>query len=120
MRPHRAENERLEDDLWYRWQLFKRTRKSRFVEDSNCVQLRLTLLIPVPTQQEPIVARLMTDYGLTVSIFRTVFAISGRPEQLDLKVNGTIEQIQDALAYLKSLDLSIKGKPNPDGDAWYC
>jgi L-aspartate semialdehyde sulfurtransferase ferredoxin len=120
MQPHRAENERLEDDPWYRWQLFKRARRVTSTEDSTCIQLRLTLLIPVHTQQEPIVARLMTDYGLTVSIFRTVFAISGRPEQLDLKVNGTIEQMQGALAYLKSLDLSIKGKPNPDGDAWYC
>lgn len=83
------------------------------------VRIRIKLSIPQQTRQAPILARLITDYGLSVNIFCTLLDIENQPKQLDLELQGTIAQVNNGLLYLKSLNIVIKGKPNPDGDSWY-
>jgi L-aspartate semialdehyde sulfurtransferase ferredoxin len=119
MLSHPLENERLENDAWYRWRLFEAGSGTHSRTVDPCTQLRLTLVIPVQAQPERIISRLITDYGLTVNLVRTVFTTDKRPEQYDLRLSGSIAQIQTALAYFASLHLTIKGRANPDGDSWY-
>ncbi|MFM7577014.1 MAG: NIL domain-containing protein [Microcystaceae cyanobacterium] len=38
---------------------------------------------------------------------------------LDIEVFGYPHQIQQALDYLISLNLTVISKPNTDGDSWY-
>jgi hypothetical protein len=38
----------------------------------------------------------------------------------DIELRGTVPQISNGLAYLESLNLRIVGKPNADGDGWFC
>lgn len=75
----------------------------------------MRLYIPQQQLHEAIVPHLSLQ-GLTVN----VVGISERlQEQVDLEMWGTIAQIHSALSYLESLNLTIKGKPNPDGDGWH-
>lgn len=81
--------------------------------------LRIQISIPELHCNEPIFSRLVADHKLTVNVTNTVLGDDGKPRQLDLELTGTIAQMQSGLAYLKSLNLSIRGKPNPAGDSWH-
>lgn len=85
-------------------------------------RIRLRVLIPQHDQQQPVISHLASDYGLSVNISEAQLKVNQTHllGQFDLELTGTITQLQAGLAYLVSLDLVIQGKPNPDGDGWYC
>jgi L-aspartate semialdehyde sulfurtransferase ferredoxin len=85
----------------------------------STTHLRLRILIPESHHHEPIFSRLVVDHKLAVKIIRTVLGTDDQPRQFDLELTGTIAQMQSGLAYLESLNLKIRGKPNPAGDSWY-
>ena len=89
------------------------------VRDINIAHLRIRIFIPKLHYQEPIFSRLVNDHNLAVNVIHTVLATDGQPRQLDLELTGTIAQIRSGLAYLESLNLKIRGKPNPAGDSWH-
>ena len=95
----------------------RRSRLHRFAESST--QIRLKLRIPAQRRQEPIVSHLTARHQLSVNI--TAARLSSNLQEdgwLDLELRGTPPQLQQALAYLQSLNITIWGKPNPDGDGW--
>lgn len=86
----------------------------------SLTRIRLRVLIPQQHRQQPVISHLVSAYGLSINISKALLKPNDRPGQFDLELTGTIAQIQAGLAYLASLDLVIQGKPNPDGDGWYC
>lgn len=87
---------------------------------NDSTQVRLQILFPDRYQQEPIMSRLATDYALAFNITRAKLGKDCELRgQLDLDLRGTIPQIRCGLAYLKSFNLKIVGKANPDRDSWY-
>jgi len=83
--------------------------------------MRLRLHIPPRYQQEPVISRLIAIHGLVVNITGAMLGKHTNGEgRFDLEIRGTVPQIRHALAYLESLNLKIVGKPNADGDSWYC
>lgn len=64
--------------------------------------------------------RLIGDYGLSVTIHKLALETPDFPRQIDLELSGKIPQIQQGLSYLETVSWAIQGKPNTDGDSWYC
>lgn len=82
-------------------------------------QIRLQLKIAEYYPLEAMLTHFRSEQGLTVNI--TSIRIEENAHQhLDLEIQGTISQISNGLNYLQSLDLEIRGKPNTEGDSWYC
>lgn len=83
-------------------------------------KVRIHLQIPGCYCHEPLISHLVSDFGLAVNI--TGAMAKHHPNEqnyFDLELRGMPQRISDALAYLKSLDLKIVGKPNSDGDEWH-
>ncbi|BAZ21270.1 hypothetical protein NIES4073_21480 [Kalymmatonema gypsitolerans NIES-4073] len=90
-------------------------------KSSNTTKMRLRLHIPRRYQQEPVISRLIAIHGLVVNITGAMLGKHTNGEgRFDLEIRGTVPQIRHGLAYLESLNLKIVGKPNADGDSWYC
>lgn len=89
------------------------------VRGINITHLRIRIFIPELHYHESIFSRLVNDHKLAVNVIRTVLRTDSQTRQLDLELTGTIAQIQSGLTYLESLNLKIRGKPNPAGDSWY-
>jgi hypothetical protein len=86
---------------------------------STSLLLRIRLFIPVEYQQEPVISQLVSRYGLVVNFTGAYLRPkTGEGGEFDLELRGTCEQIQAGLAYLRSLNLKIIGRPNPEGDSW--
>lgn len=86
----------------------------------NTTKIRLHLQIPQHYQQEPVISRLIATYGLVVNITGAKLEHTGGEGRFDLEIDGTVPQIWRGLAYLESLNLKIRGKPNAEGDSWSC
>lgn len=83
-------------------------------------KIRLRVNLPQKYQQEPVISRLIANYGLLVNITGAMLGLeTGGQGWFDLELRGTPNQIQTGLAYLQELELKIWGKPNPDGDGWH-
>lgn len=90
-------------------------------EKSQITQIRLHLHIPKSYIQEPVISQLISVHGLIVNITKAMLGSNTNGEgYFDLVLKGTITQISSGLAYLESLNIKIEGKPNTDGDGWYC
>lgn len=89
--------------------------------ESSVNQIRLRVHIPPSYQQEPVIYRLIYDYGLVVNITGAMLG-KNTAEQgyFDLELRGKLQQISKGLSYLESLNLKIVGKPNAAGDSWHC
>ncbi|MBD0261538.1 MAG: NIL domain-containing protein [Tolypothrix sp. Co-bin9] len=110
--------------IFNKYQLAIETRPSVIspaLQKNNLTKVRLRLHIPQSYQQEPVISRLISAHGLIINITK---AIVGENTDgygcFDLELQGTPPQISSGLTYLESLNLTIKGKPNVDGDGWYC
>ncbi|PMB16263.1 hypothetical protein CEN48_03175 [Fischerella thermalis CCMEE 5282] len=94
---------------------------SNFSKNSNTTQIRLRLYIPPCYQHQPVISQLISKYSLVVNITR---ASLGKNTDyrgcFDIQIRGEISQISSGLSYLESLNLKIVGKPNVDGDSWFC
>mgnify|MGYP000435934947 CR=1 FL=1 len=74
---------------------------------------KLMLYFPKSETEKPIVYHLVKDYGLVVNIFRAKVT----PEEegyLVLDVTGTEEDIEKALAFIKTFNVAI----NTAGNTW--
>jgi len=103
----------------YQAQKTKPSLVANYSKQSSIIQIRLQLQIAQCYPLKTIFSNLISEQGLTVNI-TGVRAEENAYQYLDLEIQGTILQINNGLDYLQSLDLKIKGKPNTEGDGWYC
>ncbi|MDM9379314.1 NIL domain-containing protein [Chlorogloeopsis sp. ULAP01] len=90
-------------------------------EINNKTQVRLRLYIPSIYQHQPVICQLISRYNLIVNITGAKLGKhTGGEGYFDVDIKGALSQISLALVYLESLNIIIKGKPNTDGDSWYC
>jgi hypothetical protein len=76
--------------------------------DNTLIQKRIRLRIPKEYHQEPVISRLVSDYGLTVNISAAILGSNAVGDGwFDLDLQGTATQIGSALIYLKDLGLEI-------------
>ncbi|MCP6762398.1 MAG: NIL domain-containing protein [Fischerella sp. CENA71] len=69
---------------------------------------RIRIRIPKDYRQEPVISRLVSDYGLTVNISAAILGANAIGDGwFDLELKGTSEQIDSGLNYLKELELEI-------------
>jgi ABC-type methionine transport system ATPase subunit len=69
---------------------------------------RIRIRIPRDYHQEPVISRLVSDFGLTVNIAAAILGANAVGDGwFDLELQGTNEQIQNGLTYLKDLELEI-------------
>ncbi len=88
---------------------------------SQITQIRLRIYIPKCYLQVPVISQLISSYGLVVNIIKAMLQPNTDKEgYFDIELQGTVAQISSGLAYLESLNLRIVGKPNADGDGWFC
>ena len=110
--------------IFNKYQLAVETRPSLIspgLQKNNLTKVRLRLHIPQSSQQEPVIYRLISAYSLVVNITKAIVGENTDGHNcFDLELQGTPSQISSGLTYLESLNLTIKGKPNADGDSWYC
>lgn len=86
---------------------------------NQITQIRLCLYIPQSYLHEPVISRLISDYGLIVNITGAMLgAKTDCVGRFDLEIQGSVAQINHGMAYLESLNLKIIGKPHVNGDSW--
>lgn len=69
---------------------------------------RIRVKIPKDYHQEPVISRLVSDYGLTVNITAAILGANAVGDGwFDLELQGEDTQIQSGLTYLRNLDLQI-------------
>ncbi|HEY9624573.1 MAG TPA: NIL domain-containing protein [Crinalium sp.] len=87
--------------------------------DHRPTQTRIRIRIPKTYHQEPVISRLVSDYGLTVNITAALLGANARDDGwFDLELNGSAQQIDSALTYLNELDLEIWHGPDDQQDGW--
>lgn len=80
---------------------------------------RIRLRIPKEYNDEPVISRLISHYGLTVNITAALLGANARDDGwFDLELRGTNPQIQSALTYFDELDLEIWGASDSEQDGW--
>ncbi|MEH1840994.1 MAG: NIL domain-containing protein [Nostoc sp.] len=88
---------------------------------NQVTQIRLRIYIPKCYLQAPVISQLISAYSLVVNITKAMLQPNTDQEAyFDIELRGTEAQISNGLAYLESLNLKIVGKPNADGDSWFC
>ncbi|MDF5713294.1 MAG: NIL domain-containing protein [Rhizonema sp. NSF051] len=76
--------------------------------DNTLTNKRIRLRVPKEYHQEPVISRLVSDYGLTVNISAAILGSDAIGDGwFDLDLQGTSSQIDNALIYLNDLDLEI-------------
>jgi len=76
--------------------------------DNPLTNKRIRLRIPKDYHQEPVISRLVSEYGLTVNITAAILGANAVGDGwFDLELQGTDAQIQSALTYLRDLDLQV-------------
>ncbi len=84
------------------------TALSSVQNDHRIAQTRVRLRIPKRYQQEPVISKLISDYGLTVNIAAALLGANARADGwFDLELQGTVPQLHSALIYLNDLDLEL-------------
>src|SRR4028119_1904935 len=74
-------------------------------------QTRIRVRIPKEYNDEPVISRLVSDYGVTVNITAALLGANARDDGwFDLELRGKTPQIQSALTYLDELDLEKIGR----------
>lgn len=69
---------------------------------------RIRIRIPPKYHQEPVISRLVSQYGLTVNIAAALLGQNARDDGwFDLQLQGNSAQIRSALIYLNDLDLEV-------------
>jgi ABC-type methionine transport system ATPase subunit len=80
---------------------------------------RIRVRIPKEYNNEPIISRLVSHYGVTVNIAAALLGSNARDDGwFDLELRGTNPQIQSALTYLDEMDLEMWTESNPEADGW--
>lgn len=95
------------------------TESNKSQETNQPTGTRLRIRIPKKYSDEPIISRLISDYGVTVNIAAALLGANARDDGwFDLELRGNPDQIQEALSYLNDMDVEIWGEANAKEDAW--
>jgi ABC-type methionine transport system ATPase subunit len=89
------------------------------IQDKRLTTASITLRIGGDYHQEPIISRLISEFGLTVNINAAILGENTKDEgwfKLDLQ--GTQPQIQTALIYLNDLGLELWNQKNDNDEGW--
>lgn len=85
-------------------------------EDNRLTERRIRIRIPKQYHGEPVISRLVSDYGLTVNIAGAILGANAIGDGwFDLKLQGSSDHIENALVYLNELDLEILRDCEADG-----
>ncbi|MBW4683263.1 MAG: NIL domain-containing protein [Microcoleus vaginatus WJT46-NPBG5] len=77
-------------------------------EDNPILLTRIRIRISKKYHQEPVISRLVSEYGLTVNIAAALLGANARDDGwFHLQLQGTSQQINSALIYLNDLDLEV-------------
>lgn len=84
------------------------TTLSTLENDHRVTHTRIRIRIPKRYQQEPVISKLISQYGLTVNIAAALLGANAREDGwFDLELQGTVPQLQSAFVYLNDLDLEL-------------
>lgn len=91
--------------------------------DIRPTQTRIRMRVPKEYHQEPVISRLISQYGLTVNFNAALLGAkssdNGWDGWFDLELHGTASQIASALIYLNDLDVEIwSNSTEPDEETW--
>lgn len=76
--------------------------------DKTLTNKRIRLRIPKDYHQEPVISRLVSEYGLTVNIAAAILGANAVGDGwFDLDLQGTDAQIKSGLNYLQELELEV-------------
>ncbi|BAY98047.1 hypothetical protein NIES37_19950 [Tolypothrix tenuis PCC 7101] len=76
--------------------------------NNNSLTKRIRVRIPKDYHQEPVISRLVSDYGVTVNITAAILGANAVGDGwFDLELQGTDAQIQSALTHLNELSLQV-------------
>ncbi len=85
--------------------------------NDTLTQKRIRVRIPRDYHQEPVISRLVSDFGLTVNITAAVLGANAIGDGwFDLGLQGSATQIENGLTYLKKLALEVWD--NNQTDIW--
>jgi hypothetical protein len=69
---------------------------------------QIRVRIPKNYHEEPVISRLVSDYGLVINIRAAILGANAVGDGwFDLDLKGTTDQINSALTYLHDLELDI-------------
>ena len=78
------------------------------VADNQIVHRQIRLRIPRNFHQEPVISRLVSDYGLTINITAAILGANAVGDGwFDLDLQGTTSQIDNAINHLQEIELEI-------------
>jgi len=100
-------------------QNFNEFEANSLIEANRPTQTRIKIRIPKDFHQEPVISRLVSQYGVTVNITAALLSANARDDgwfELELKATG--QQLQSALTYLNELDLEIWDQSTSEEDGW--
>ena len=100
-------------------QNFHEFEANSLIEANRPTQTRIKIRIPKDFHQEPVISRLVSQYGVTVNITAALLSANARDDgwfELELKATG--QQLQSALTYLNELDLEIWDQSTSEQDGW--
>lgn len=88
--------------------------------DIRPTQTRIRMRVPKEYHQEPVISRLISQYGLTVNVNAALLGVKSSDDGwFDLELHGTANQIESALIYLNDLDVEIwSDSADPDRESW--
>ncbi|MDM3856477.1 MAG: NIL domain-containing protein [Aphanizomenon gracile PMC649.10] len=76
--------------------------------ENTLINKRIRVRITQDHHQEPVISRLVSEYGLTVNIKAAILGQNAVGDGwFDLDIQGTETQIQNGLTYLRELNLQI-------------
>ncbi|MBE9249537.1 NIL domain-containing protein [Dolichospermum sp. LEGE 00240] len=76
--------------------------------ENTLINKRIRVRITQDHHQEPVISRLVSEYGLTVNIKAAILGQNAVGDGwFDLDIQGTETQIQNGLTYLRKLNLQI-------------
>ncbi|MBD2167228.1 NIL domain-containing protein [Calothrix membranacea FACHB-236] len=82
--------------------------------NNNTLTKRIRVRIPKDYHQEPVISRLVSDYGVTVNITAAILGANAVGDGwFDLELQGTDTQIQSALTHLHELSLQVWDDNSP-------
>lgn len=78
------------------------------VTEDKLIHKQIRLRIPRNFHQEPIISRLVSDYGLTINITAAILGANAVGDGwFELDLQGTASQIDNAINYLREIELEI-------------
>jgi hypothetical protein len=78
------------------------------VSDEQIIHKKIRLRIQRNFHQEPIISRLVSDYGLTINITAAILGANAVGDGwFEIDLQGLPRQIDDAMNYLQQLKLEI-------------